>query len=305
MRRRSLLWVLGLLVVLIALTNLRLPVADRIKGVLSNGFVPFIEFSARVQNSSRLLVDRTKGYGDLQMENMELKRQLGELSRRVAQISDLERENKKFASMLEFKRNSDLKLVPARVIARDASNWWRTMLVDRGEADGITRDMPVLTVEGLVGKTIEVTRHNSRVLLLTDENCKVPARLRESAVYGIVLGTTLRGAGGSQCKMTFLNRMAEIKPNDKIDTSGLAAGSDLDAVFPKNILIGTVRSVQDVSKNMLYQEITITLAVDLSDLDEVFIGVGIKALPVGGGGGSPRKPSEKPPETPSKSKSIR
>jgi rod shape-determining protein MreC len=302
-RHRSLLWVLGLLVVLVALTNLRLPIANRIKNTVSNGFVPFIDFSTRLQSSGQFLLDRFKAYGDLQVENTELKRQLGELAVRVARVSELERENREYSAMLDFKNKSDLKLVPARVIARDPSNWWQTVHVDRGSKDGIAKDMPVLTLEGLVGKTIDVSDHNSLVLLLTDENCRVPGHLRESAVYGIVQGTMLTGGSASQCKMTFLNRTAEIKPNDKVYTSGLASGSNLEAVFPQGILIGTVKSSQDSKKNLLYQEVTVTPAVDLSHIDEVFIGVGVKASAFGRPASiSPSKVEEKATEAPPKSR---
>ena len=43
--------------------------------------------------------------------------------------------------------------MPARIIARDASTWYQTVIIDRGAEEAIEPDMPVLTEEGLVGKT--------------------------------------------------------------------------------------------------------------------------------------------------------
>lgn len=259
--------------VLLILTSLRLPFLEPIKNGLSDGFIPFLVFSSRVQGSLALLTSRFKGYSDLQSENTELAKKLGELSLRVAQVGEMERENQEFRAMLEFKERTDLKLMSAKVIGRDPSNWWNTILIDRGEADGIAENMPVLTVEGLVGKTIDVGKNNSRVILVVDENCKESGWLSESAVYGIVEGNILAGGKASQCRMTFLDRSATVKKGEKVLTSGLGG------IFPKGILIGTVSSVttgQDPSRNALYREVNITPAVDLARIDEVFIGIGVK-----------------------------
>jgi len=274
-RQRSLFSVFGLLLVLLIFTQLQLPFTNRIKNALSEGFIPFLVFTSRVQGSLELLAYRFKGYRDLQSENTELRKQLSELAARVAQIAELERENHEFHSMLDFKHRSELKLISAKVIGRDPSNWWNTILVDRGSADGVMDDMPALTVEGLVGKTIEVKENSARVILIVDENCKISGWLKESRQYGIVQGNILAGGKNSQCRMMFIDRSAQIKKNDKVYTSGLGG------IFPKGILIGTVSSVvadpASSSQTALYKEIDIAPAVDLARIDEVFIGIGTKA----------------------------
>ncbi|MBI4025513.1 MAG: rod shape-determining protein MreC [Verrucomicrobia bacterium] len=277
---------LGLLVVLSILTLFRFPLAERFKEDLSDGFVPFLVFSSRIQGSVRLLSHRFKGYYDLQAENTKLRKDLSELSARVTQVAELERENHNFRAMLDFKDRSELKLISARVIGRDPSNWWNTVQVDRGSLDGITRDMPVLTVEGLVGKTIEVTPNSARILLVVDENCKVSAWLEKSSKFGIVQGNALAGGGTPQCRMTFVDRSAEVKKNEQVFTSGLGG------IFPKGILIGVVSSTAvETGSGMstLYQDVVIRPSVDLSQIDEVFIGVGVKPTekkkPARGSGG--------------------
>jgi rod shape-determining protein MreC len=272
-RQRSLFALFGFLVVLYILTNLQLPFTQKLKDGLSDGFMPFLVFSSRVQGSAHALISKAKSYGDLQAQNTELLKQISELSSRVAQIGELERENQDFRAMLDFKNRTELKLITAKVIGRDPSNWWNTVMVDRGTADGITRDMPVLVVDGLVGKTIEVFEHNAHVLLLVDENCKVSGWMRESGQYGIVEGNLLAGGKSAQCRMKFIDRFSKILPNDKVYTSGLGG------VFPKGILIGTINTTPSTPANTtskIYQEVTLIPAVDLSRIDDVFIGVGVK-----------------------------
>jgi len=268
--------------VLLTLTSLRFPFTDRIKEFFIDGFAPFPEFLSRAQDSAVFLFSRFKAYGELQNENLELRKQVAELSSRMTEVKELERRNREFRNMLDFKERSELKLVPAKVVSHDPSNWSNTVLVDRGSDDGIKKDMPVLTIQGLAGKTLEVTRNNARVILICDENCRVPAWLNESALHGIVQGNALAGGPASQCRMIFLERSAQIQDNDLVHTSGLGAASGLDAVFPKGILIGTLRlssKARDSVKTTLYQEATVAPAVDLARIDEVFIGVGVKPSP--------------------------
>jgi rod shape-determining protein MreC len=253
---------------------MKFPFSQRVKDTLSDGFLPFLEMSARAQASVEFLIYRAKGYTELQTEQTDLRKQLSELSTRMAQVAELERENRNLRAMLDFKNRSEFKLVSAKVIGRDPSNWWNTILIDRGSADRVERDMPVITVEGLVGKIIEVTTNNSRVLLLIDENCKISAWLQDSRQYGIVQGNALAGGGDFACKMLYLDRSTEIKPHDKVLTSGLGG------IFPKGILVGTVTSVpqspSEAQKSNLYQEIRIRPTVDLARIEEVFIAVGEK-----------------------------
>ncbi len=280
-----------MLLVLLVITNLQLPFAERVKDFLSDGFHPFLVFMSRVENTFSFLKDRMQGYSGLQAENTELKREISELSGRVANVSELERQNREFRAMLDFKKSTELKLVSAKIIGRDPSNWWNTLLVDRGKVDGIVRDMPVLTADGLVGKTIDVMDNSSRVLLIVDENCRVSGWIKDSGTAGIVEGNILAGGGGAQCRMTFVDRFAQVKTGARVFTSGLGG------IFPKDLLIGSVSSVfagDRNLKNTLYQEFNITPAVDLARIDEVFIGVGVKPVERVKAVPTPPSPNNKP-----------
>ena len=64
-------------------------------------------------------------------------------------------------------------MVGARVIGASAGTASRTIEIDRGERDGIRRNMGVITPDGAVGKVIEVYRDTAQVLLLTDKDSGV------------------------------------------------------------------------------------------------------------------------------------
>ena len=167
--------------------------------------------------------------------------------------------------MLTLKQRLSSSNVAARVIGRDASNWWKTIQIDRGTRDGVRENCPVLSADGLVGKTISVTKGEARVLLLVDPNCKVSALLQDSRQPGIVAGVDEKFASAPRCQMTFVNRDTKIKPGETIVTSGLGS------VFPKGFLIGTVVRAQLNAQSGMYQDIEVKPAADFQRLEEVIV----------------------------------
>src|SRR5262249_28608125 len=137
---------------------------------------------------------------------------------------------------LAYRERSVFRLVPAEIVARDSSTWWRTLTINRGKADHIEADMPVVTDEGLVGKTTTVSENISVVLLVSDENCRVAATVEGTKEQGIVTGERVSGSAAPGLDLNFLTKQANLQPGMKTYTSGVGG------VFPSGLLIGTVQS---------------------------------------------------------------
>lgn len=182
-------------------------------------------------------------------------------------LRDVEREVNRLRSALNYSERSLFKLVPAEIIARDASTWWRTITINRGKQDGIQTDMPVVTDQGLVGKTTTVSESIAIVLLISDENCRVAANVEGSREQGIVSGERVVGAAAPMLELNFLSKQANLQPNQKVYTSGVGG------VFPSGLMIGTVR---DYKVRELDGQARLTPAVDLTKLEDVFVVTGRK-----------------------------
>ena len=168
---------------------------------------------------------------------------------------------------MHYRERAAFQLVPARVIARDASSWWNTVKIDRGTADGLESDMPVLTESGLVGKTGAVGEHVATVLLISDENCKVASTIEGTREQGMISGE--RGSGTSQpalC-MQFLSKTANLKPGQKVYSSGVGG------VYPAGVFIGAIKEFR---VRELDGYATLLPAVDLTTLEDVFVVLGKK-----------------------------
>jgi len=190
-----------------------------------------------------------------------LRREVAELKRELLAAEETAVENRRLRNLLGFSESNELRLVPARVVGRSASAWFRTVVLDKGSEDGVAVDCPVLTPAGVVGRVYETTASASRVLLITDAS---------SAIDGVVQRTRaqvlVEGRLGPTCRILYLARGEEAAAGDRIVTSGLGG------VFPKGLLLGDIQQVR-VSRGEVFQSAEMSPSADLSRLEEVFVGL--------------------------------
>jgi rod shape-determining protein MreC len=201
----------------------------------------------------------------LARENQQLQSENDVLRQRLRALDETVRENQRLQRLLDMKGRVSQRTVAARVIGRDASNWFKSIQIDRGLQDGIQPDMPVATAGGLVGKTVAVTKGESRVLLLSDPTCKVSALVGDSREPGVVAGAAVAFSRQPYLEMTYVDRAADIQPGQQVISSGLGG------IFPKGILIGTVLQAQLDSETGMYQDLEVEPAVDLRRVEEVIV----------------------------------
>lgn len=205
-----------------------------------------------------------RNYQALLEENSRLHDQLAASSALEARLAELRKENFRLREMLEFKEQSEYSLVPAEVIARDGSNWFHTMTINKGSIHGVEKDMAVVTSEGLVGNVLSVSPIASQVLLLTDARRAVSAivqRSREPGEVGIVENAPeIPGF----LRMSNLPREANIQPGDTVISSGLGG------IFPKGLVIGHVLEIGEDEYGILKQAL-LRPAANFNRLEEVFV----------------------------------
>ena len=162
-------------------------------------------------------------------------------------------------------------IIPARVVMRrDASNFRRTALVNRGSVHGVSPEMPVLwgyhQEDGMISACVvgvieAVGPHASRVLLASDPGFRIAARIRDSRDRVIVEG---KAAAAAPMRLKHVPEDTTVETGDVIVTSGRLG------IFPPGILIGTVAKIEG-SRYAGEQEISVVSPVDLDDLESVII----------------------------------
>lgn len=211
-----------------------------------------IQFSGDIKDLSELqylrqrIVDLEELVGQYQSEQI--------IAREIQQ--DFER----LAALLNYTQtNEATRYLAAEIIANEASGLINGMILNKGSRDGITVGMPVVTELGLVGRIVAVRANFSQILLITDANSSVSARLQSTRAQGSV-----SGSAANQLRMTFIPLNTSIQINDVILTSGLGGN------FPGDLIIGRVESVRQFEFE-LFQEAVVSSLIDFDSLEFVLV----------------------------------
>ncbi len=237
----------------------------KVQGAVYHIFSPFLTTGSGLQKQIQGVQGKLKSLEELEKDNATLRVENRELKATNKALTDVEHEVNRLRHALNYRERSEFKLVPAEILARDSSTWWRTVTINRGKDDGVEGDMPVVTDEGLVGKTTTVSKNISVVLLVSDESCKVAASVDGSREQGIVSGQRVVGGLTPLLTLNFLTKQANLQPGQKAVTSGVGG------VFPRGLVIGSVKTFK---VRELDGQAQLAPAVDLSQLEDVFVVTG-------------------------------
>jgi rod shape-determining protein MreC len=175
-----------------------------------------------------------------QAENQSLRQQLADAENRLREARQALDENERLKRLLDFDKDLTYKPIPARVVARDPSVWFNSLVINRGTASGIDLDMPVVTPEGIVGRVVGVGPVSAQVMLLTDERSAAGAvvgQLGQSNAIGSVRGFGKNGL----LEMRYVSGLETVNVGDYVVTTGQ------DRIYPQGLSVGTVVEVQQGS----------------------------------------------------------
>lgn len=187
------------------------------------------------------------------------RRRAAELMIENSQLREALLENHRLRRLLAFQGRASLRLLPARVLARQVHPFHRAIELNVGSRQGVQRNMAVVMPGGLAGKIAEVYEHTSTVQLLEDHNFKASARIQRSRELGIVEFDEREGL-----LLSSVAKNSDVKPGDVVVTS------EVSSLFPPGIRIGVVSSV-NTDNPSLFMDIVVTPDVDVSVLEEVFV----------------------------------
>lgn len=194
-------------------------------------------------------------------ESDRLKETLAKIRLEKSQQLESEIACQRFRELLSLDTEIPLseRLLPAQIVGLDPSIWFRTVIINKGVHDGVSKGMAVIAPEGIVGQIMAASYGYSKVLLLTDRSSAIDALVQRTRTRGIV-----EGEAKAYCHFKYVVRKAEISVGDTVVSSGL------DGLFPKGLRVG---SVTEISKgaSAIFQEVSIRPFVDLERLEEVLV----------------------------------
>ncbi len=207
------------------------------------------------------IFDRYINLVETQKKNRVLEKRLAVLSYRLARLEEIRSENQRLQKLLNFRERHDVlaRGIAASVIGHQTEALSRILIIDCGRKNGIRKNNPVFTPGGVIGRIIACGPHSAKVMLLTDRNSACDVIIQRNRRRGI-----LQGTGDHLCRLAYLRRTTEVRPGDRLVTSGL------DGIFPKGITVGTIVRVEN-RENRLSQEIIVKPEFSADTIEEVYI----------------------------------
>ena len=219
-------------------------------------------FSALARGTSSLISEYAY-LVDVKRDNNRLSYQAARLQAKVNQLSAIEAENRRLRRLLGLRDRVGSETVSALVISKDTTDYFRVAQVTLdAPAPGIKPNMPVLSLEGVVGTVRRVAGESVQVQLAVDSGFGVDVVVERTGARGFV-----RGAGDNS---RYLVRVEFVQSSDGIDNGDILVTSGVGCRFPKGLPVARVTKVLKRDFG-IYQTVEAEPVVDFSRLSEVLI----------------------------------
>ena len=226
----SLLTLLFLSIFVMILSNFNFKIINFIK-IGINEIIYRSSFLVSIpENKIKKINTQINNHMEIYDEYKIIESQLETLKQKKLSNDFLKIENEKLRKLIN--ESVETNEVLAKVLIDQESPFLRSIVLNKGTKDKIKIGMAVVDGAYLVGKVIEVNYTNSRVLLLSDLNSKIPALLEPIGIQAVVSGT---GKNYGKIQYTKKEYKNEIKTKEIIVyTSGLGG------LFKAGIPVGKI-----------------------------------------------------------------
>jgi rod shape-determining protein MreC len=218
----------------------------------------------RMIHSAKLgVVNLWTSYLDLhrtQVQNQDLQKTIDRLRLEQAELLETARQGQRLQTLLGFQQGYLYKTLPAQAIGSSGTDQSRVFYLDKGAADGLDRDMAVITADGIVGKVRDVFPHSAQVLAINDQTSGAGVILETTRIRGI-----LRGNAAGLVQIEGVLPDQRIQPGEKVLTAGG------DQIFPRGLPVGVVEKVVRDPERDAFVDVIVKPYARLERLDEVLV----------------------------------
>ena len=192
-------------------------------------------------------------------ENQYLREKNLQLNLQLESILYAADENEKLRELLDFKRKTNLKIIPSRIINKGIQANINSLTIDVGKLVGVRPNQAVLTPDGIIGKTIQTGKKSSLVQSISDNNFRLSVRIMPSGAVGI-----LRWYKNNICKIYEVQKNVNINIGDRVFTSGFSN------IYPPKLPVGIVSGVYD-ERGSYQKVVNVEIQNDFESIQNVFV----------------------------------
>lgn len=193
----------------------------------------------------------------LTQRNLALEQKVVELSEKLTAVT----KDSSYVKADVTQQLSQFKQIPAKVVSNSLKDANNLMTIDKGSADGVRKDMGVVSGTGVVGIVYLVSSHYAVVIPLLNAKSNVSCKIENRDYFGFL---NWRGGSTDQAFLDDIPRHARFKLHENIVTSGYSS------VFPPGILVGKILHVYNSPDGASYR-LCVQLATDFSTLRDVSV----------------------------------
>jgi len=257
--------ILAILIVLqLVFISVQIPLGEKENYFERTVFVVFSPLQHGIVTFAQGIGNVWKSYFDLRkahIENENMKKELFFLTQENNLLKNALKNYKNEKKIMELLQKLNQNILIARVIGIDASNYHKSVIINKGSLDGITKNMIILDKSGnLVGRIVgPISLKEARVQLITDNECAVSVFTQRDKALGI-----LKGDGKGACKLHYILSTDRIVfEGDSLSTSGF------DGIFPPGIAVGEIVAISHAEE--LFKEIKVRPYFEFRNLDQLAV----------------------------------
>lgn len=196
---------------------------------------------------------------DVREENKKLQAQIDRYLNELGEYREGYSTYRHLQELLAMKEKLTFKPIAARVVGKEPSYWYQTIVVDRGRNDDILEGMIALAPGGVVGQVLHTAENYSKILLANAPSSAIDAMVQKSRTRGI-----LKGAGEKGYVLQYVLKTADVEVGDHIVTAGIGG------IFPAGIPLGRISKIEKKQRGM-FQEIEVEPSIDFQKLEYVLL----------------------------------
>ena len=199
----------------------------------------------------------TKVNEELTQRNTYLEHQVAQLSGKLSEISG----DSAFLHSSQLQMLSQYKLIPAKVVTNEVSKRDNLLTINKGEADGVHKDMGVVSGTGVVGIVYMASAHYSIVIPVLSAQSNISCTIQNRGYFGYLHWN------GGPINLAYVDdvpRHAHFRRGDNIVTSGYSS------IFPEGIMVGKVGTVFNSADGLSYR-VQVKLSTDFGRLRDVCV----------------------------------
>jgi len=179
----------------------------------------------------------------------------------LSRLRSADQENQILRNLLNFERETEFELTPARIIAKELNSLNNYLTIQAGKIDGVQKGMPVVHPDGLIGQVILVSDHYAQVMPFKNALYRVSGRIEESRAFGILKWAS---QDNDLLLMEFVPKTIPVTVGQNVVTSGSSIQ------YPTGIPIGTIVEIMETEGRDTW-ELWIQPHVQLNTVAESFV----------------------------------